>query len=101
MKSFLKMLLGARRVDSAEARRLVVEGAVLLDVRSPSEYAEGHIEGAVNVPLLELGDRLAELGTPGRVVVAYCRSGVRSAWAVQRLERAGFAARDLGAMANW
>jgi rhodanese-related sulfurtransferase len=60
-------------VDTEELlRRLDGGDAVILDVRPDSEYAAGHLPGAVNIPLEELTQRLSEL-PPGREIVAYCR----------------------------
>ncbi len=68
----------------------------VLDVRPPEEYAQGHVAGALNVPLDRLQERLRELPT-GREVVAYCRGPwcVLSYEAVARLREAGFEARRL------
>lgn len=89
-------------VTGADARRLVREGARLVDVRAPSEFAQGHIEGALNIPVQELGDRLQELEPKDKAVVVYCRSGHRSGNAARLLARAGFpAVHDLGAMSRW
>ena len=52
----------AARFRAADARKLVAAGARLLDVRSPEEYAGGHLPGAVNIPVQELDRRLAEVG---------------------------------------
>lgn len=92
---------GGGRVEGAEARRLVAGGALLLDVRSPEEFAEGHIEGAVNVPFDEVTARLAELGPSSRPVVAYCHSGRRSAIAATALRGRGYTVWDLGPMTAW
>ncbi len=74
----------------------------LLDVRTPQEFAEGHLRGAVNIPLSELHRRLSELGDRSRPLVVYCRSGRRSAVAAAELRSSGFAeVHDLGAMSNW
>ena len=67
-------------------------GAVLLDVRTPEEYAEGHIPGSVSIPLAALPARYNELGaldidTP---LFVHCLSGGRSGQAVSFLKRAGF-----------
>jgi phage shock protein E len=97
----LGALFGRGRIDSAEARRLVAAGAVLLDVRSPEEYAERHLPGALNIPVQALAGRTAELGAPTRPVVVYCRSGMRSARAAGLLARAGFTVHDLGGMGKW
>lgn len=77
------------------ALELVREGALILDVRTPVEFAAGHVRGARNVPVDQLGVRLAELGDPGPVVV-YCATGARSARATSVLKAAGFDVVDVG-----
>jgi len=63
----------------------------LLDVRSPEEFAAGHLPGAVNIPHGELATRIAELSAAReRDIVVYCRTGVRSAQAIKVLDQAGF-----------
>jgi phage shock protein E len=64
-------------------------GAVVLDVRTPGEFQDGHAQGARNIPLASLKDRLAELD-PGTPVLACCASGMRSGSACRILLRAGF-----------
>jgi phage shock protein E len=89
-------------IDGAKARELVASGALLVDVRSPAEFAAGHIEGARNVPVGEVGQRARELGPTHRPVIVYCASGTRSAIAKRALVRAGFArVYNLGSMSNW
>jgi phage shock protein E len=91
-----------RAVDGQRARQLVSDGALLLDVRTTDEFAAGHLEGAVNIPISELPRRLSELGAPERDIVVYCRSGTRSAQAAALLESNGFArVYDLGAYRRW
>lgn len=64
---------------------------VVLDVRTPEEYAEGHVAGARNIPHTEIAARLAELDDAReRDVVVYCRSGRRTAIAIEALRKAGF-----------
>jgi len=95
-----RALLG--KVDPARARALVEGGAKLVDVRTPTEHAAGHIQGSINIPVHELASRTAELGDKTRPVVVYCASGMRSASAVGILKRAGFTeVHDLGAAARW
>ncbi|HEY3450873.1 MAG TPA: rhodanese-like domain-containing protein [Myxococcales bacterium] len=85
-----------------EARRLVDNGAQVVDVRTPGEYEAGHVEGAVNISVVELKDRLKELGPRDRTVIVYCRSGHRSAAAAGILRGAGFTqVFDLGSIKNW
>jgi len=88
------------RVDGAEAHRLVAAGALLLDVRSPDEFSDGHIEGAVNIPVDQVGARLSSLPRDKPIVV-YCAMGSRSAAAATRLAAAGFNVKNLGPMAAW
>ena len=84
------------------ARDLVSRGAVLLDVRTPEEFGDEHLPGALNVPLQELSARLDEIGAKERDVVVYCRSGRRSAEATRMLRQAGFrCVHDMGAMLEW
>ena len=78
-------------VTVAEAKALI-EGKpdlVILDVRNPSEFDDGHIEGAINIPVDYLAGRLDELSEDDELLV-YCRTGNRSARAVGILEDAGF-----------
>ncbi|MEZ5100772.1 MAG: rhodanese-like domain-containing protein [Thermoleophilia bacterium] len=65
--------------------------ATIVDVRTPGEFAAGHVAGAVNIDVQadDFDDRIAELAKDGAYVV-YCRSGNRSAQAVERMRAAGF-----------
>jgi len=86
-----------------EGKAAVARGALLLDVRTPEEFASGHLDGAMNVPVQELAAKWASLASPNeREVVVYCRSGRRSAQAKQILEARGVRrVIDAGAMSNW
>lgn len=86
-----------------QAQSLVTAGALLLDVRSPEEFAAGHIEGARNIPVGVLSARLGELGPPATTsVVVYCQSGGRSTKAAGLLRDAGFTSvHNLGPMSAW
>ena len=67
------------------------QALVVLDVRTPAEYAEGHVPGAQNIPHTELAARIAELSAArSSDIVVYCRSGTRAAQALTVLEGAGF-----------
>jgi phage shock protein E len=89
-------------IDATQARQLVQQGARLVDVRSPAEFATGHIPGAVNIPVQELEQRLSELEPKQAPIVLYCRSGNRSGRAAGVLKSAGFSGvHDLGAMSRW
>ncbi len=88
-------------INDADARRLVEEGATLLDVRTPAEFAAGHANGALNIPVDQISDRLGEVPRD-KPVVLYCRSGMRSGRAASALQRAGYEqVHNLGPMPNW
>jgi len=76
----------------------------LLDVRTPGEYAQGHIPGAVLIPDYALGERVSELAKHGdRTIVVYCEVGSRSAAAANTLLEKGFphVANYRGSMRAW
>ncbi|MCO4763889.1 MAG: rhodanese-like domain-containing protein [Myxococcales bacterium] len=75
----------------AAAQEALSRGATLVDVRTPGEFAGGHLPNARNVPLQGLERRLDECGSREGEVVLYCRSGSRSAMAARKLRGAGFA----------
>ncbi|HQR26001.1 MAG TPA: rhodanese-like domain-containing protein [Nocardioides sp.] len=80
-------------LDAQEfAAALKREGTIILDVRTPEEFAEGHLEGAVSMDV-ESPDFAAKASAldPTASYAVYCRSGNRSAVAVQALTGAGFA----------
>ncbi len=84
-------------VSREELLRRSRQGSVtVLDVRPPEEFATGHIDGAINIPIKELERRLAELPRV-REVVAYCRGPycIMAYEAVARLRKRGFRARRL------
>ncbi|MDX9865018.1 MAG: rhodanese-like domain-containing protein [Anaerolineaceae bacterium] len=79
----------AAQVSVNEAAQLREEGALILDVREPQEWEAGHIPGATLIPLGQIPDRLNEI-PQDRPVVVVCRSGNRSAQAVQFLRQSGY-----------
>lgn len=83
-----------------DGRQRVAAGALLLDVRTTGEFASGHVDGARNIPVQDLAQRMTELGAPRQVVV-YCRSGGRSATAAQLLRQAGHDVLDVGPMSSY
>lgn len=65
-------------------------GSVLLDVRTPEEYAAGHIEGSLNIPLQSLNVILDVISDKDTVIYVYCRSGNRSGQSLSILSDLGF-----------
>jgi rhodanese-related sulfurtransferase len=83
------------------AGALADDRVVLVDVREDYEWAEGRIEGAVHIPLSDLGARLGELDQDATIVVQ-CRVGGRSGMAAQALRQAGYDAWSLrGGILAW
>jgi rhodanese-related sulfurtransferase len=78
-----------KEVSREEARKLVDEGAQLIDVRADHEWEAGRIAGARHLPLPELPQRTGEI-EKDRPVVVYCRGGNRSSMAAAALTEAGF-----------
>jgi rhodanese-related sulfurtransferase len=78
-----------REVSREEARKMVEEGAQLVDVRADHEWEVGRIAGATHIPLPELPQRTGEIDKD-RPVVIYCRGGNRSSMASAALAEAGF-----------
>ncbi|MBS1935461.1 MAG: rhodanese-like domain-containing protein [Bacteroidetes bacterium] len=62
----------------------------IIDVRTPGEYAQGHVKNSINVPLQELHDRIDELQQISGRIVLCCASGIRSAKACKVLQQNGF-----------
>jgi rhodanese-related sulfurtransferase len=83
-------LIGAFACGASSENPELPAGALVVDVRSSSEYQTGHFPGAVNIPFDQIGARIAELGEKGKPIVVYCRSGRRSGIAKDRLDKAGF-----------
>ncbi|MFT7396535.1 MAG: phage shock protein E [Flavobacterium sp.] len=87
MINTLKNLLGlGPKVDYAD---LVKQGAIILDVRSPGEYKQGHIKGSLNTPLNDLSQHITKL-KKDTTIITCCASGMRSASAKSILKSNGF-----------
>src|ERR1700756_4569895 len=87
MMNAIRKLLGLG--PKTNLRELINQGAVIIDVRSPGEYASGHVKGSVNVPLDALKSRLSKFKKEVPVITC-CASGMRSSIAKSRMQQAGF-----------
>ena len=81
--------------DVATAKAWIAEGAAIIDVRTTGEFAEGHLERAINIPVEELAGRHADVerhlgGDKTARLVVYCASGQRAGKAKQQLDAAGY-----------
>ena len=84
---------GYRQISMDEAVKMMRDEKdyIILDVRRPDEYAEGHIPGAINIPNEEIGTaEIAELPDKSHLILVYCRSGRRSKEASEKLVKLGY-----------
>lgn len=89
------------RISIDEAKQKIARGAHLVDVRYQDEWDEGHLPGAVHIPLSALRDRVREV-TPEREVVVYCRSGRRSQVGAFLMAQNGYTAFSMdGGINGW
>ncbi len=77
-----------------EIDALVEDGGFLLDVRTTGEFQRGHLQGAVNVPIDEVRDRLGELPR-NRTLLVHCLTGIRSYFVCRTLKQLGYRVRNL------
>jgi len=83
------LLIG--RASKTDIKTVLEQDALVVDVRTQAEFAGGHYEGAINIPLSEINVQLDKLGPDkDKPIVLYCHSGARSASAKRTLEAYGF-----------
>lgn len=92
-----------KKVTSDEVIELLKEDAILLDVRSESEYNEGHIPESILLNVSDVEDKIKGISSDyDQAIIVYCRSGNRSAKAAQTLIDMGYHnVYDLGGITNW
>ena len=83
---FLSNLFGGQ--STSNLKSIIDEGAYLVDVRTPAEFAEGHVKGSVNIPLDTISNNLQKFSNKNNIIV-FCRSGNRSGQAKVILENNG------------
>ena len=97
--------LGYRQISMNEAVSIMnnEENHIILDVRRPDEYAEGHIPGAINLPNEVIGNsQLQELPDKSQLILVYCRSGRRSKEAAEKLAKLGYTnIYEFGGILDW
>lgn len=94
MLDFFKNLFGS--TPDVDFKTLLQQGAIIVDVRTPAEYKEGHIPQSKNIPVTEISGRIAELKKYNKPVITCCRSGSRSGMAKTTLTAAGVEAYNGG-----
>lgn len=85
---FFNNLFGGNN-NKEQLAAIVKQGAFLVDVRTPAEFAEGHVKGSTNIPLDQVSNQIAKFKNKQNIVV-FCRSGNRSGQAKSILEQNGF-----------
>ena len=92
----------SQNINCTQKEDLMNEGAVLIDVRSASEYAEGHLDNSINLTVDTIGINIEKMVSDKNTkIIVYCRSGNRSATAANTLINLGYKnVYDLGAMNN-
>ncbi|XZL31839.1 rhodanese-like domain-containing protein [Clostridium perfringens] len=83
----------SKDISIDESKKLINDGEVtlILDVRNEDEFAEGHLKNAIQIPVKELKENLSDIEKfKDELVLVYCRSGKRSAEAVDILKENGF-----------
>lgn len=91
------------KISAEDAKTLMVDGNIILDVRTIDEFESGHIPGAINLPLasIEEGD-YGILEDQSQIILVYCRSGNRSSQASKLLAEAGYTKiYDFGGISDW
>ncbi len=97
-KKLLSVIGWVAPLEPSQAKELLDFGAKFIDVRSPGEFAAGHLPDAENIPLERVADALAD--REGSFIL-YCQSGMRSRQACRMIERRGGpAVHNLGGMSN-
>ena len=94
-----------KQISMAEAEKIMREeqGYIILDVRRPDEFNEGHIPGAVNIPNENIGTaEIPELSDKNQLILVYCRSGRRSKEAAEKLVKLGYTnIVEFGGILDW
>lgn len=92
------------KITADEAKAMMDSGSpTIVDVRTAQEYADGHIPGAINIPVESIGsDKPAELTDADADLIVYCRTGVRSKQASDKLVELGYQhVNDMGGIVDW
>lgn len=90
-------------MDEAVAMMEQESGYIILDVRTPAEFAEKHIPNAINVPNENIGtDEISALPDKNQLIMVYCRSGRRSKEAAEKLVKLGYTnIVEFGGIIDW
>ena len=88
----ISLLKRIGQISSASAQAYLKSGALVIDVRSPGEFASGHLPNAINIPLPEIETAVPRrVKDKNKVLLLHCQSGMRSGVASKKLKRLGYA----------
>ena len=88
----LTLLKRIGQISPASAKAYLASGALVIDVRSPGEFASGHLGNAINIPLPEIETAVPRrVKDKSKVLLLHCQSGMRSGVASKKLKRLGYA----------
>ena len=94
-----------RKISAQQAKEMIDTGKslIIVDVRTPGEFAGGHVKDAINIANETIGsDRPSALPDSDATILVYCRSGSRSAQASKKLLELGYTeVYDFGGIINW
>lgn len=78
-------------ISKPQLKRMIKEGAILVDVRSPQEFEEGHLEDAILLPEYEIIEKSSKILTnKSQMIIVYCSTGHRSEKAQKMLKKLGY-----------
>ena len=92
MLGFIKKLFGS----GVDLSKKMSDGAIIVDVRSPGEYAGGHVKGSKNIPLDKISGKIEAIKKWNKPVITCCASGMRSGSAASILKNNGVEAYNAG-----
>lgn len=91
IKNRLKRCMDPSDINMEQMETLIKQGAIVIDVRSPQEFAEGHIPGAICIPEYNIQREIRnKVPNINSLIIVYCDSGVRSKNAQKRLQKMGY-----------
>ena len=91
IKSRLYREMEEKDIGLEEAKQLQNEGAIVIDVRSPQEFREGHLDGAISIPEYDIKKEIENIVLDkNKNIVVYCSSGGRSKKAQKTLNKLGY-----------
>ena len=91
LKNRLKRCMDPSDINMEQMETLIKQGAIVIDVRSPQEFAEGHIPGAICIPEYNIQREIRnKVPNINSLIIVYCDSGVRRKNAQKRLQKIGY-----------